>query len=315
MKNKTKKIIAGLGVGLTLAGSCLLMSGCTMTEDQQNALNVITTNTETLVESFDSYLDGQNNKLDKETAYDMLKHARIKSQYVLAESNVCELNVIMKDELIGNDPMMNMHAIYDFSSNNKKMMVYQNYAEPRNDEITIGNYDVNDNTKSYVVSYVDNLPVLSSVDENWYATNLYSNVDALAQAGIQDIEIEDITRVSVREDGGIVFNVIKTRILKYSETSFTQIVNFAEIVVKDYLFQKVSVQNITKNGTNLSFEKDMNNEYIEDGYGSYVFNGNITTLIKLDVDYKYGDAVDLSELNSKIADIDAKIANGELSLN
>ena len=315
MKNKTKKIIAGLGVGLTLAGTSLFMTGCSMTEEQQNALNVITTNTETLVESFDSYLDGQNNKLDKETAYDMLKHARIKSQYILAESNICELNVLMKDELMGNKIMMNMHAIYDFSSNNKKMMVYHDYAEPRNDEIIIGNYNINDNTKSYMVNYVNDLPVLNSIDESWYANNINPNIDALAQTGIRDIEIEDITRVSVREDGSIVFNVIKTRVFKKSETSFSQIINFAEIVVKDYLFQKVSVQHITKEGTNASFEKDMKNEHAEDGYGSYYFAGNIISVINLEADYKYGNDVDLSDLNSKIADIDAKIANGELSLN
>ena len=39
MKDKTKKLMAGLGIGLTLAGGSFMMGGCSMTEDQQAKLD------------------------------------------------------------------------------------------------------------------------------------------------------------------------------------------------------------------------------------------------------------------------------------
>ena len=59
----------------------------------------------------------------------------------------------------------------------------------------------------------------------------------------------------------------------------------------------------------------MDGDRIEDMYGSYAFYGDIEMISDFKITYKYGDEVDLSELNSKIAEIDAKLENGELSLN
>lgn len=54
MKSKTKKILAGVGIGLTLAGSGMLMTGCT-------GGNVDQAKVDLLIEKFEKYMDTQNN--------------------------------------------------------------------------------------------------------------------------------------------------------------------------------------------------------------------------------------------------------------
>ena len=117
MKGKLKKILTGAALCFVGVGA---LTGCSITPEQQNALDAITNNTESLVESFDHYLVGQNQKLDKETAYDMLRQAKIKSQYVFDESNICEISVSMNDELNAESTQFNMNAVYDFSGNRKR---------------------------------------------------------------------------------------------------------------------------------------------------------------------------------------------------
>ena len=309
MKNKIKKILAGVGLGLVGVG-CL--TGCAMTDDQKAALDLITEKSDEIVNLLEDNLAYNNEKLSKEAAFDMLKHARIKSQYVLNESNICSLSVVMEEELV-KDSLWTMDAVYDFSQDVKKMMVSMSNGEDGKD-ISIAYCDLENNDNSYDAEYVDGQPVLEGLSEGWYAINVNTNIDALSQAGIQTINLEDITRVTVNDAGEYTFNVMKTSIVE-NNSEYIQIVNFAEIVVKDYLFKSVKVQSISKVGSELLFVKDMNDEHIEDGYGSYLFSGTITSIINMTAEYKYGNDVDLSELNSRIADIDARIESGELSIN
>ena len=308
MKNKTKKILAGACLGLVGMG-CL--TGCAMSDEQKAALDLITEKSDEIVNLLEDNLTYNNEKLSKEAAFDMLKHARIKSQYVLNESNICSLSVTMEDELDDNS-FMKMEAVYDFSQDIKKMMVSFTDAE-NNKDISIASCDLENNNNSYQAQYINDQPVLEGLSEGWYAINVNPNIDALSQAGIQTINLEDITRVTVNDAGEYIFNVMKTSIYKQN-SEYVQVVNFAEIVVKDYLFKSVKVQNISKEGSDLSFVKDINDGNIEDGYGSYLFSGTITTLINMTAEYKYGNEVSLEELNSRIVDIDAKIVSGELSI-
>ena len=74
MKNKSKKILAGLGVGLTLAGSGLFMTGCSMSEEQENALNSIVGKADQLIE----VIEKTNQKLTREEAINLYEYAKTK---------------------------------------------------------------------------------------------------------------------------------------------------------------------------------------------------------------------------------------------
>ena len=309
MKKKLKKLIAGMCAVLTISGFGLVMTGCSMTEEQETALNAITSNTETLVESFGSYLEGQNNKLDKQTAYDMLKHAKLKSQYILEDSEVCDIYLTMEDSVSGESG--SMHGVYDFSTDVKKIMVtHVNGGET----ITyVDKYGTGASDNSYTVTLESGKdPVLENQTFDWYS-GIEINIDALAQAGIFSISLEDVTRVVVNEDGEYTFTIMRTILYKDAE-EYTQDVVFATIVVKDYLFKSVDVQLIRKVGSELSFSENFEESKIEDGYGSYIFSGEISQIINLKAEYRYGKDVSLAGLNSKIQEFDAKIASGEWTL-
>lgn len=309
MKSKTKKILAGVCLGVVGMGA---LTGCAMSADQKAALDLITEKSDEIVNLLEDNLEFNNEKISKESALDMLKHARIKSQYILNESNICDLTVTVEDGLY-QSPTWEMKGVFDFSTDTKKMMVVMKEGDDVVD-FSVANCNMKDASASYAATYIDGQPVLSELGDGWYASNIYPYIDALAQAGIQNIELEDITRVSVNEDGEYTFNIIKTTIVNKGEDEFYQVVNIVKVVVKDFLFKSVKVQSIVETGNEADFDKDIDGNRIEDGYGSYLFDGNITSLTNMSTEYKYGSDVSLEELNSRIADINAKIESGELTI-
>jgi hypothetical protein len=88
MKNKTKKIIAGLG--LALVGGATL-TGCSMTEAQQKALDKVVEKTDEIIELVANNMTMQNAKLTKEEAAEKIMLAR---NYFLSKN----LNVKMQME-------------------------------------------------------------------------------------------------------------------------------------------------------------------------------------------------------------------------
>jgi len=317
MKNKTKKILSCVVLMITLFVSALFMTGCAMTQEQEQALNVITKNTETLVDSFSSYLEGQNKKLDKETAYDMLRQAKLKSRYVLEENNIAQLNMTQSWLFPQHEPLNDVYlnVVYDFSSDNKKVMVSgYNPDSSENETMFIGNYYAEDATKNYLAYYNDGQPTLSAFNESMISSWIFSQIDPLEYIGVGAIYLDEITRVVVNDNGEYTFNIIKTSVgegrLGYSHTTY-----YMEIVVKDYLFKSVDVKAFVRDASEHNMLKDINGEFIDDGYGGYVCNSSShSQVIHLKADYKYGNDVSLEDINAKISEINAKIENGDLVL-
>jgi len=82
MKDKMKKIMAGVGMGLTLAGSGMLMTGCTMTAEQQAALDNVVGKTDQIVE----LLDKQSKQLSQSEALRLYEYA--KTRLLVNKDNV-----------------------------------------------------------------------------------------------------------------------------------------------------------------------------------------------------------------------------------
>jgi len=72
MKDKTKKIMAGVGIGLALAGSGMLMTGCTdipVTQDQVNKVFESLDNANNFMSETTDIISNQNEKLDNLSNY------------------------------------------------------------------------------------------------------------------------------------------------------------------------------------------------------------------------------------------------------
>lgn len=77
MKEKTKKIIAGLGIGLAISGAGLL-TGCTdinLTQEQTDKILTVVDNADTFMKDV-----MENNQLNKSKAYDLLKIVGVKAK-------------------------------------------------------------------------------------------------------------------------------------------------------------------------------------------------------------------------------------------
>lgn len=310
MKMKTKKILAGICIGIAGMG---LLAGCSLSDEQMEAVDKLTKNTETLVDSLDRYLESSNSKLDKNTAFDMLREARMKSMYIVGDSEVMSAKMIMTDNFNSTTPKMYGHSIFDYRGDfHKTISILEDgsvSAVEKSTEL--------ENVNSYFATYNDyNSITLKEVSAERYMSEINQSIDPFAQLGIYQLTIDEITNVKY-ENGEYTFNIIKTRIVENNHindeivtSKFTYIMN---IVVKDYLFKSVTIDAISEHGNENSFLKDTENNLIEDGYGSYIMSGNVDSYNTLQIEYLYGDDVDLTLLNNKIAEIDAKIESGELT--
>ena len=65
--------MAGIGLAV-VCGS--MLAGCSVSDEQQVALDVLTSNTENLVNLVDDYLTSQNKQLSKQEAFEMLTISR-----------------------------------------------------------------------------------------------------------------------------------------------------------------------------------------------------------------------------------------------
>ena len=75
MKNKTKKILAGVGLGLVGMG-CL--TGCSMSDEQKAALDLITEKSDKIVNLLEDNMELQNAQLSKTDAAELVALAQTK---------------------------------------------------------------------------------------------------------------------------------------------------------------------------------------------------------------------------------------------
>ena len=74
MKEKIKKILAGIGMGAVLGSSGLIMTGCGMTDEQQKALDSVVNKADEIIELVDS----QNKELSYSEAIRLFEYAKMR---------------------------------------------------------------------------------------------------------------------------------------------------------------------------------------------------------------------------------------------
>ena len=184
MKNKTKKILAGACLGVMGMG---LMTGCSMTEEQQKALNDIVGKSDQIVE----LLDKQSKNLSAEEALRLYEFS--KTRLIVNKDNVWDnMKMIIhqddNDEEYG-DVTDGEYHFYKFADE-KKVFYYKVTSGTDQNEID-GWFD----------DFVEKEPTppgsVSSISSyTWYAGYM-----ATAMIGVIDITAQDIVDCKVLDNG------------------------------------------------------------------------------------------------------------------
>ena len=262
MKNKTKKLFAG--IGLAVIGMSAL-AGCAMSDEQERALNTVTANTEKLVNLIDDYLTAQNKQMTKQDAYEML----------VVSSNMYKFGYIDQVSISGT------HTEYLGYFEKKKSMdecvvsykhidgvkYYQQHMTPHNyilepgqmeQTVTESIYCLADfnNDYYYVWDHEDNEEELSYNDKMIYEMTFsgMSLQEGVLHFEVDSFDANDIYDIIENEDGSFLFKIFSSSenfIYEYS------------IIVKDGLFQKFvrKVANCDFDAKDLSWEEDYTFDY------------------------------------------------------
>lgn len=231
MKNKSKKILAGIGLALVGAG-CL--TGCSMSDEQKKALDLVTEKSDEIISLLEENMKYENTQLSKQEAYEMI---------VLS------------------------HSAFEFGFVNKVQIketqknYYGFFEDLRDTEINVIDYYLNGNIKYLNQTFVSEDPVstyyLADHENNiyfrWnskddYEESLEENSPEVTVMGLsyyvnQLIDMtaftaDDIYNVEILEDGSWSFSIIIDR-EPYGETTKYDEKTLFKIDIKDNLIRKI----------------------------------------------------------------------------
>ncbi len=295
MKNKFLK---GMAVcGAVLMGS-MMFAGCSLSNEQQKAIDLLTSKADELV----SVIDKQNKQLSKTEAVEMITLGRDKINLMAGVTNMSvDINLstgkdwveVYYNRSIGDVFNMSGVVINNYEDGSKLSL----YKETEDNGIdgSLKKYDYA-TQKGY--NYDLNTRTLTLLQEEDFKFSQYANYDVLFQCGIEEKVTADMIYDIKSTDNGYIFTLSTERTVNEDETQFDNIITNVVIEVND--------GKITS-----AFGEMMYISYLLDDVFSKDENGNYNTKntyhhenpIKvnaacIDVNYKYDEDVDQTEINS-----------------
>ena len=191
MKNKAKKILAGVGLGIVGA---MTLTGCTMSSEQMDAINKVVEKTDEIIE----LVDRNNKQLERQDAILLYKYARAKLQ--LNKNNVW-------DNLI-------VDATYNDSEGNEAKYITHFYKTSSGSNVL---YSIDNNE---VCNYLKDTQeaTLSQGSFEYYA---YSLVVGTSEGMTIDVTLDNLVDCSLLDNGNYVLTCIdKGAILGYDDIDY-----------------------------------------------------------------------------------------------
>jgi len=307
MKNNTKKILAGICLGLIGIG-CL--TGCDMSAEDMSKWEQ---KADTLIEKLDkanettkesnTLLENQLNNLTKQEAYDILRSANNNMKW-LNLGDIPYLITTNKENSVLVIPTPNDIVIQYFYENNDS---YFHKLDYENEET------------SYIYEIMDNEEVVYELEDY---LNARSNLAKETDESLPNFYIENILSYEFDENGVYTFELIITRIdeqPKPTEESvqwYFKHMDYYTIKIKDGRFIYKKHLNAMCSFFDDNILTDVAGNRIPDGYGSYSIDKDYIYPEGYDeVNFVYGEDVDsklINNLTTKINEVDNKIKNGEI---
>ena len=239
MKNgKFTKILAAVGLGITGAS---VLAGCSLSDDQQKALDLITEKADTIIELTEKNMQLTNSQLSKADAVEMILLARTKlSLGLYDEMFVDTLGTAYTgffDKVVGNAQGI-APKVYFRKTNDFKYVALGDY----DGSITVANKAVFATNKVY--TYTDAGNVTSDYTSNCF--DLSTQLDVFEMLGYGTVTIDDIVNVENKADS-YRFNLLRKNYM---------VSGGSKVIISTLL----STVEISKTGDILSCEFDVVNK-------------------------------------------------------
>ena len=265
MKNKTKKFLAYASLGLVGMG-CL--SGCSISEEQKQALDLVTNKSDEIVNLLEENLEYKNKQLSKEDAAEKILLA--KSKWKLQKFDEFEWSMIQNSYYGIFDELK---STYTSNETTPWRIIYRNRGNTK----VMASAEENTWDNITISNFADDEHLKWNEGDNSFATRTYKSSDFLLIDVFQTVGITTITPDNVKDinivENGYIFKVIIEDTDTYSEVTFN--VNF------DNYITSLTVHNIRD---------------IDDGLGQEFESWFV------ECKFKY-DNVDFSALDAKITEL------------
>lgn len=304
MKNKTKKILATACMGLVGMG---LLTGCSMTDEQKAALDLITEKSDEIVNLLEENMQLQNSQLSKTDAVELVALAQTK----------LKLNIY--DELYMKTTSTAYEGFFE-----KKLGAAQSNAPfvyyKKTDAMKYGalcDFDGSlviiqkaDFENNFAYMYNAKLDQKQATEFSSGMFDLGSQVDPLSLIGLTHIAVDDIVNIETTEYG-YKFNILATVYKSNNDGGIenhivTTYMSTFEIT-KDANFKSGTFNVVNKSYTAEEVEK-VDGQVVLDEDGLPVLNvytcKNISS-ITYDVEYQY-EGINFGFIDDKIAEIEAE---------
>ena len=235
MKSKTKKILAGACLGIVGMG-CL--TGCSMSDEQKAALDLITDKSDEIVNLLEENLNFQNTQLSKQEAYEM----------IVLSSNAFEFGFINKVQI--NHTYKNYYGYFeDLKDSEINVIDYSNTNNIKylNQKFVDGN-DVRYNY--YLADHENNIYLLwngedyeETFEENSPEVTIGSSIGNFVNSliDISTFTSDNVYGVDILEDGTYNFSVLVDDEPYTSGSTTYDYKKLYKITIKDNLLIKVEM--------------------------------------------------------------------------
>ena len=306
MKNKTKKILAGVGLGIVGMG-CL--TGCAMTDEQKAAIDLITEKSDEIVNLLEENMQLQNAQLSKVDAVELVALAQTK----------LKLNIY--DELYMKTTSAEYEGFFEkklgYAQSNAPFVYYKKTDTMK--YATLCDFDgslqiIQKADFQNDIAYMYNAQVDQKVEDEFSSGmfDLSSQVDPLSLIGLTHIAVDDIVNIETTEDG-YKFNILATVYNPNNNGGIeshivtTYIATFE--ITKDANFKSGTFNVVNKSYTAEEVKKEGGQVVLdEDGLpvlNDDVFGCNDISSMTYNVEYQY-EGIDFGFIDDKIAEIESE---------
>lgn len=194
MKNNTKRIVAGIGLGAVLAGGALLTTGCSTDLSTEQMNNIMQT-----VENADKFMDAGNQYFSRDNMFDKQS---IVSQYhyavgalLLNKDNVWD-NLTLKAQRMINSDNLETEQYHFYKTSEDVNVAYRTQVDAVTGEVKVdGYFDNKENSQATADE--------STIIQHTFVYKVVNKILGTDSGMFHELKESEIAKVEISDDGVI----------------------------------------------------------------------------------------------------------------